>query len=183
VKKLALIAAVVLLSLTAVEASASCSPTIYFNYWYYEAPSCYTTSSNVTAHTLSCPGEDGWSFGFAWLNTPATATASFAVLSGHVQNQNHWTVQSWFQVSSPDQSWYDHVEINVDVLHSDGTHSYYNSLLWWNGSQASDDGCNARTSGYFSAVVGDTINVTVSAVNPSGNATIDIAAPLIINNP
>ncbi len=182
-KKLSLIAAVVLLSLTAVNASASCNPSIYFTYWYYEDPSCYTTAGNVTAHTLSCPNENGWSFGaYGWLNSPSTATASFPVQSGHVQNASHWTVQSWFQVSSPDQSWYDHVEINVDVLHSNGTHLYYNSLLSWNGTQGSDSGCNARTSSYFSANVGDTINVTVSAVNVSGNATIDIAAPFIISN-
>ena len=75
-KKLGLIAAVVLFSLAAVEASASCSPTIYFNYWYYQPPSCYTTSGNVTAHTLSCPSEDGWNFGFAWLNTPPASTVA-----------------------------------------------------------------------------------------------------------
>ncbi|HEX3071617.1 MAG TPA: hypothetical protein VHX14_23850 [Thermoanaerobaculia bacterium] len=181
-KKLSLIAAVVLLSLAAVNASATCSPSIYFTYWYYEAPSCYTTSGNVSAHTLSCPSEDGWSFGYAWLNTPATATASFPVQSGHVQNPNHWTIQSWFEVNSPDHTVYDHVEINVDVVHSNGTHSYYNMMLLWNGSQGSDNGCNARTSGYFTADVGDTINVTVSSVNPSGNATINIAAPFVISN-
>jgi|ERR1041385_7178527 hypothetical protein len=182
-KKVRSIAAAALLSLAAVSASALCNPSIYFTYQYYVLPSCYTTSGNVSSHTLSCSSEVGWSFGQAQQNAPATAIASFQPQTGHVQNANHWTVVSWFEVNSPDASWWDHAEINVDVRHSDNSHSYYNSLIWWNGSQASDNGCTSRTSGYFAANVGDTITVTVEAVNPAGNATINIAAPIIINNP
>lgn len=182
-KKIRFIVAVTLLSLAAVSASALCNPSIYFTYWYYVLPSCYTTSGAVSSYTLSCPNEVGWTFGQAQQNAPATAIASFQPQTGHVQNANHWTVESWFQVSSPQSSWWDHAEINVDVLHSNGTHSYYNNLISWNGSQGSDNGCSARNSGYFAANVGDTITVTVEAVNPTGTATIDVAAPIVINNP
>lgn len=192
-KKVALIV-VAVLSLTAVNAKSDCSSYATFgsiggpfasSWWeYYKAASTWSTSGNVTQTTLSCSTAEGWQFGYAWLNTPATATNSFyvcsdAMISGHTDG---WTIQANLQVSSPDSSWYDHVEINVDVLHPNNTHSYYNSLIWWNGTQGSDNGCQARGSGTFSASPGDTINVTVSSVNPSGNATIYVSTPVIFNN-
>ena len=191
-KKVALII-VAVLSLATVNAFAQSQCASYTSFggvggpfgsswWeYYKPASSWSTSGNVTQTNLGCSTAEGWQFGFAWLNTPATATNSFYVCSDTIIHPDAWTVQTNLQVSSPDSSWYDHVEINVDVQHSNNTHSYYNSLIWWNGTQGSDNGCQGRGSGTFTANAGDTINVTVSAVNPSGNATILVATPILFN--
>ena len=190
-KKLSLIV-VAVLSLVAVSARSDCSsyarpgsvggpvPGVWWT--YYKAASSWSTSGNVTQTNLSCSGAEGWQFGFAWLNAPATATQSFVVCADSMLNPDGWTVESQLQVSSPDSSWWDHVEINVDVQHPNNTHSYYGSLIWWNGTLGSDNGCQPRGSGTFSANADDIINVTVSSVNPSGNATIYVSTPIIFNH-
>jgi len=191
VKKVTLIV-VAVLSLVALNARSDCSSYATFGgvggplggewYQYYKPASSWSTSGNVSQTNLWCSTFEGWQFGFAWLNTPATATQSFLVCSDAMINTDNWTVQANLQVSSPDSSWYDHLEINVDVQHPNNTRSYYNSLIWWNGLQGSDNGCQARSSGAFTANAGDTINVTVSSVNPSGNATMYVSTPVIFNS-
>jgi hypothetical protein len=195
VKKLSLIV-VAVLSLVALNASAQSQCDNYISaggfvggpvsgpsWMYYKPASCWSTSGNVSQTTLYCSTGEGWQFGFAWLNTPATTTTSFYVPSSYyVINPNGWTVDSHLQVSSPDSSWYDHMEINVDVQHPDNTHSYYNSLIWWNGMQGDDNGCQFRDSDTFTANAGDTINVTVTSVNPSGGATMYASTPIIWNH-
>jgi len=149
-------------------------------YMYSLQRACWNTSGNVSNATVSCSTDAGWQIGQVW-SPAATIIASFFIPSGKVYNPAHWNIQSRLQTNSPDQSWWDYIDISVSVLHQDGTRTYYNGLQHWNGTMASLSGCPAQTSSYFSASAGETITVTITSANPGGTATLISAVPLLVN--
>lgn len=152
-------------------------------YYVYTMPQCgwSTSSSAVSTTTLGCSAAEGWSIGnTGWINSPATITTSFTVGS-QVVNPNQWQIQAHIQGSTPDASWYDYVEVDVTVTHPDNTWNSYSQLLYWNGSQGDDNGCQPRYSDYFSANTGDTITVTIQSGNPGGTGSIAISNPVLFN--
>jgi len=149
--------------------------------YVYTVPDCgWNKSGPVTSTNLDCSGAAGWSIGnTGWLNTPAQITTSFTVGS-EVLDPNQWQVSAHIQGSTPDSNYYVYAEVDVTVVHN-GVGTSYPQLLYWNGAQGDDNGCQPRDSSYFSATTGDTIYVTIQVGNPLGGGSVAISNPAIFN--
>ena len=174
---------VVLFSLGGGSTFASC-PTPYFGpvvsgpyTWadYTQDQSCYY-APNVAQTSISCFSEPSWSFG----SGTHTASASFTIgTNDWVGNHNHWEASSWIDFASTGGTSADRFEIDVDVQHPNNSVSYY-TVLFWSGLNGSISSCSGAYSNYFTADVGDTVTVTVSATN-SGSANIVVSRPRIFS--
>jgi hypothetical protein len=149
-------------------------PTVYVD--YTQDQGCYSTSGSVTATSISCFTEPSWSFG----SGTSSVSTSFTLGSGDpVIDPTKWSAASFIDFSSPGSSVNDRFEIDVDVQHPNLTFSSY-TVLFWSGLLGSISSCSNPATGYFTADTGDTIYVTVTAIN-SGSATIVISDPRIFN--
>ena len=111
-------------------------PGCYYN--YTQARSCYTGSGTVTNTTISCPGDDAWSFG----SGNSYRQMSFTLTSNEpIENPAKWDIGSWVNFSSPGGTSSDNFEIDIDVQHPDYSVSRY-TLTYWSGAYGSMTRCS-----------------------------------------
>lgn len=185
-KKLMFVAVCIAL-LAAGSASAQCvtitnggGPAGLTWYMYQISKGCWNALGNLSNANVGCSGDNGWQVGLVW-SPPASIYASVVAQSGKVYNPAHWNVEVYWQTVSPDQSWWDYIDLTVTVTHPDLSQTIYSSLLHWNGTMASNDGCHALITPYFTANVGDTITMKMTSSNMTGNSTIITGVPRLVN--
>ena len=180
--KSVIVAVVVALLFSPLNAYAAC-PNItgpFFccgsGYWYeykWDA-SCAGTSGSVGSGTLSCYNEPSK----AITGASGTVTYSYTVgASDPLLNSNKWSVSMFVDFDDPNNSQYNTLTASVGVTHNGSTTS--NTIFSHNGTQG-DLSCSRKGYYYFTAVVGDTITVTITGTNFSAN-TIEAGVPFLFN--
>lgn len=148
-------------------------------YWYQYnfAAGCAGTSGSVGASTLSCGSTPAYQF-----TGSGTVSYSYTIDANDLfYNSARWSAGLLVDFDDPHNSPYNTLNASVSVTHNGSTSSY--TILAWDGLSG-DKACDRDDYGHFSADVGDTITVTITATNfNDGTMTIRAAAPFLFNQP
>lgn len=157
--------------------SGACCGTFWYEYDWTLA--CAGTSGSVSASTLSCFSSPAYSF----TGSSGTATYSYTIgASDPIANTAKWSAGVFLDATDTTDSQFNTLLVTVSVTHNGSTTS--NTIFSWNGQTGGDVSCGRYDYWYFTAVVGDTITVQVSATNfSSGSTTIKVGEPFLFNEP
>lgn len=154
--------------------SGACCGTVWEEYdWTL---SCAGTAGSVSTSTLSCYSAPAYNF----TGSSGSATYSYTVgASDPLYNTAKWSAGVFVDFNDTTNSQYNTLNISVSVTHNGSTTSH--TILNWSGATG-DISCNRYDYFYFTAVVGDTITVTITATNfSSGSTTIKVGEPFLFN--
>jgi hypothetical protein len=157
---------------------ASCPDITSYSRWveYDWTLGCAGTTGSPGTTTLSCFSLPAHNF----TASSSSATYSYTIQSGDpIYDTTKWSSSVYVDFNDNTNSSSNTLSISVSHTHNGVTTSH--TMLNWNGALG-DFACRNYGYFYFTAVVGDTITVTVNATNfSSASTTIKVAAPMLFN--